>query len=1224
MKRGILSLFVGVLLVVGVMWSVGVAAATERVVIEQVVEPVQAVVGVRDLEMEETRVAFDLVVPRWEVVDGLVVVDGLNSRLSEAGAPDLPVYQTWVVLPPGAEVEVAVEVGAIERRGGVAVRPGATAVLPAQREETVTLNEIGWGYERDETIYKRDGLYPGQWYHVSKPQYYRDVRMVQLTLYPVRYEGKGGELVQVREMGVTVNFVGGEMTGRGASAVSGGYDAGLAEVVVNHAQIDGWRQLPPPTDSFTNTLPTGIDSYRIEVAETGIYEVSYADLQAAGMDVANVDPNTLGLWHRGVQVAYQWVGDGDSLFESGEAVRFYGWAFDGPRLETQHVNNNVFWLWADPAVVPTRIMTGTNELTHPLKTSFIDTITAEQDGVWFPTWSNEWDSFDNEPEAIYWWYLQKTTAVTTSAKYPVALFNPVSSGTTATYTVEFMSQNGPLVGGSYQPHKMTVYVDTARNYNSMRTWQGIRNVNIRGNMPNSVLVEGLNYFDLEMGTVTASYARDKIYVNRVTVDYERETEGVNDWLVIEDNGGARRFEVGNFSVGDEGDVLVWDIGDRWWPRAVPVTGTAIVDEGGTYRYRFGADDVLGEKAVYLVTNETVVQSPVSVVQYVGEDLSPVGGAEWVAISYGDFISEAMTLAAHRADPQFGGLSTHVVDIFDVQQQYGWGLPLPTAINSYLLAGLYEWPVAPNYLVLVGDATINPRKLSLNNLARGDDPLVPTHILYKDRFQGQIPADTGFSYLIGEEGGDPSTPYPEVVDLWPDMAVGRIPAQNVTEASNMVNKIILYEQNQLAPEAWQNEILFVSDNSDAGGQFCNENLETSQLLPTQFNQTHLCLPNNSGAATTALRQEMYNTIGVTGTLILNYRGHGSVVSWASPAIAGTGDYSLWANIDRPMVILSADCLDGYFAVPGRPGLGETFFKYNDRGSAAHWSSSGLGFSFEHTILHEGFYKGLFEEGITRIGDTVNWAKVGYVVDGRGHEAELWSFTLLGDPAMHVMRPDAAVVKEAVETTAEAGDLLTYTLTISNQGVMPTPMVVTDTLPLLTSYVGMTASAEVTTTVVGGQVRVELGDVVEWGEQVVVTLTLVLSTGAESGVIVNTAEVVGGLGADMVAGNNVDTAEVTVGSCVPGPLAPVVGEIVYGGGITLNWSGDGTTYEVYRRTAPYGMGGGAYATGLTGLTFVDPDPGVTGDVNTNYFYTVRSLDCAEIGVVDSQEMGVFDFG
>jgi hypothetical protein len=76
------------------------------------------------------------------------------------------------------------------------------------------------------------------------------------------------------------------------------------------------------------------------------------------------------------------------------------------------------------------------------------------------------------------------------------------------------------------------------------------------------------------------------------------------------------------------------------------------------------------------------------------------------------------------------------------------------------------------------------------------------------------------------------------------------------------------------------------------------------------------------------------------------------------------------------------------------------RLNNRGSVAHYSSSGLGFIFEQRILHGAFYDLVFCKHLNSIGDAVNFAKIEYYQSG-GDDSELYSFILLGDQVMKLL-------------------------------------------------------------------------------------------------------------------------------------------------------------------------------------------------------------------------------
>ena len=240
---------------------------------------------------------------------------------------------------------------------------------------------------------------------------------------------------------------------------------------------------------------------------------------------------------------------------------------------------------------------------------------------------------------------------------------------------------------------------------------------------------------------------------------------------------------------------------------------------------------------------------------------------------------------------------------------------------------------------------------------------------------------------------------------PDFAIGRIPAETVVEATNVVQKIkkfdIQFDMHQQNPQDWLQTALFVADITDDGaGNFCEENRRIAQLFPDDFNIVldGFCLESVDQIPN--LREKILIQTGNSqGVSLFNYRGHGSVSNWGNNILNAEEHADWWLNTNRPFVLVSADCLDGYFALPGSSGLGETFLKSNV-GSVAHWSSTGLGTTAEHTLLETHFYTGIFEMKQTALGDAARYAKLRYL----GDDSLIYSFTLVGDPALQMWQSD----------------------------------------------------------------------------------------------------------------------------------------------------------------------------------------------------------------------------
>lgn len=957
---------------------------------------------VSDLVSAESGLSFTLNTPPATVsAEGEVAIAGLEARVAQPGAPAIPYYTTLVALPPGAQATLVVSARNVSAHSLTAPLAAAPQVADqaglAEALDTglaaPQLEAYGVSREKDTAIYSADSLYPGVLYDLSEPMQMRDLRVVRLSLYPMRYNPVRAQLQLTGQLDVTLRFLGATPvnpanTGQPETPLT----QALGQLVLNADQARDWRSRPAAIQSSQTAFPLGVQTFKIEVNQDGIYEVTYADLVQAGMNVNGVNPHNFALNYRGQSMSYQFLGDADNAFEPGEALRFYGWAFDSSRMEEQFISNNVYWLWLD-AGAASLIPNGTNisGSTNIDRTRY--TVNDDPNVLYYGSFTDQWQDAPNEPDSWYWARMQQITGCNyiSPCQTPfiqtaqVDLPHPVlNSSSPANITVEVM-------GRGVTDHNVRVDVNGVIGVATLQFY-GKLDANAVGTLAAGNLIDGANTFDVVLQSDTSDY----IYLNRIEVEYSRYLMADNNQFIFPVSGsGARNLLIGGFSQNNPANAIVWNITDRNHPVRIPLTADDI-SGSGPYQYRVGLN--YNGLSHIIATTEDNVLSPQAISKYVGASLEPAGGsADWIAISHASLLASANTLATYRHNKD--GMATHVINVEDVVNQYGYGLWLPSAIHDYLYHATMDWDTPPTYVLLVGDSTINPRQLPTvlppGNTTPWDTSvpqLVPTGLEFVDRSQGQIPTDHVYAMLLGD-------------DELPDIAVGRLPAKTPAEADAMVQKIIRYETAFVDEESWTTHLLFVADDSDSGGAFCYENQTIIDgHVPADYVTDELCLPvGYSQADLDALRANLFTSVNA-GIGILNYRGHGSIPVWSN--IMSINDTAAWFNDAYPTFILSADCLDGYFAWPGWPALGETYFKLTGTGSAGHWSSSGLGFTDEHTVLHQAFYDGLHVAGLTTSGEAAVYSKIIYLATGN-HRSEAYAFILLGDPAMQMAFPKPPV-------------------------------------------------------------------------------------------------------------------------------------------------------------------------------------------------------------------------
>jgi len=164
----------------------------------------------------------------------------------------------------------------------------------------------------------------------------------------------------------------------------------------------------------------------------------------------------------------------------------------------------------------------------------------------------------------------------------------------------------------------------------------------------------------------------------------------------------------------------------------------------------------------------------------------------VIITNKTFTTSAAALKAAR-DAQ--GISTAVVDVQNLYDEFSYGAHGPAAIRAFLQRAVTTWATAPHYAILLGDASWDPRDyFGLGSVDYVPTKLIPTHYL-------QTASDEWFADFANS--GIPS------------LAIGRIPVRTADEASAVVNKLV----RRTAPPAdsWARIVEIVSD-ADNGVSF----------------------------------------------------------------------------------------------------------------------------------------------------------------------------------------------------------------------------------------------------------------------------------------------------------------------------------------------------------------------------------------------------------------------
>ncbi len=955
--------------------------------------------GVRLLSSTDAGLTFEVSVP-WEQLRLDPVTEGGKeyvrallpdwSTSAAPGAPALPLWTQSIGAPFGATLSVEVEPGTAHRWALAApILPAATQrvewPLPAGQGEIPPLPVSALVIQEDPAIYGRDAVYPGPLAEVASDGVMRQQRVAGIAAYPVQYDPATQELVVYESLRITVAFAGSHRGARGPAAESAAYERLLEQELLNYDTARPWRQgvvsdasSLAPSSTLVQELKAAVLEmpeappalgWRVKVRDEGLYKLSYAELQAAGLPVDSLDPRTFRLYHLGSEAAISVEGEGDGSFDSGDHILFYGQA-----VTSKYAADNVYWLtFGEAAGLRMTVRDGTP--TNEQSPSYYGAQrTMEQNNYYVPGAPG-----DEALDRWFWAYVYATTAgVPKSWSYTFSLTAPYAAPGTLTTALLGRFQN-PISPDHHAQIRLNGSLIADLWWDGM-TWQTVEVA-----IPEGLLVAGDNILQITCPNDTG-VGYDLVYVDWAELAFANTFLAEGDELSFDyEDGGAWKFQVDGFSTNQ---VAVYDVTDP--TRVVQIENLALT---GTGPYSVAFEDTLSAPVDYWATAIGAYRTVQAIEQDTASDLrSTDNGADYIVIAHGDFAAQAEQLRSWRASQ---GLRAMAVDVQDVYDEFGYGIAGAAPIRDFLAYAYANWVApAPSFVVLLGDGTYDPKNYAYTRVSYIHPYLAPV-----DPWIGETAADNRYVTLVGE-------------DTLPDMMLGRLSVNSTADAAAFVNKVIAYESSPTAD--WQGQVLAVADNGDTAGNFAqlSENLLSGYLpAPYQASKVYYGVTHPVTADARAAIQAGIND----GTLIVNYIGHAATTQWAGEGLFRAADVATLTNVGKYPVVLALTCWEGYYINPhaltsGQEAVGEVVTRAGGKGAVASWSPTGLGVATGHDFLDKGFFRAVFgdPDGVISLGAATAAGKLNLWAAGYSLDL-LDTYLLFGDPATKMRLPYPTAVE-----------------------------------------------------------------------------------------------------------------------------------------------------------------------------------------------------------------------
>ncbi len=776
-----------------------------------------------------------------------------------------------------------------------------------------------------------------------------------------------------------------------------------ANVVINLVP-DFLQVKSDPKYASNSAMATG-NWYKIGLPESGIYKLTYDDLKALDINVSNIDPRQIRIYHNGggvlpelnaeslyddlVEIPIYVSGESDGKFDNNDYILFYGrgpvtWKYNSGRVVFEHVQNPFedysYAFVVTGQGVGKRITEATaiSATADEIVTQFIDYRVHEVDKF----------NLTNVGRTYYGNKMEGNSTFNLSFDFP----NVVTS--------RYAQIHSELAGRNFSSASFNLFVDgvdkvnyfvepvsaSGQNYTHARSVGGWVTANPTDN------TMGLTLKHNATSTTTSDG-----YIDYISVNAWRNLRFVGPQMRFRNPEAAINSKVYEYRMSDASlQVQVWDVTDPVAPQIVK--GQL---NGSTFSFKV-AGHQLNE---FYAFNGSSYCTAEMIGRVDNQNLHSLHDVDFLIVTYPDFMEAAERIMAlhNRIDPE---LNVSITTPEKIYNEFSCGAKDISAIRDFCRMLYFDSNPGHRlkYLLLLGDCSFDYKNRS------GIVDFVPTYeTVASVNMLETFVTDDFFGCMDENEGN--------INQSLADIGIGRFTVSTLEQANRIVDKIERYvakDATSMGP--WRNTVTFFTD--DEGGFVDNaeklakmfpnvggEGVVVDKIYLDAYQQV-----NSPGGEICPEVNAAINSRMEKGTLVLNYTGHGGEVQLAEEKIMQRKDVDSWRNAPMYPLMITGTCEFSRYDDHSRTSLGEYAFLNQYGGMVAMFTTSRVTHGGDNLNFNKGVYNNLFRivgGEHYRLGDVYRMAKT------YGSKEEK-RYVFFGDPALRLAYPTWKV-----ETTAING-------------------------------------------------------------------------------------------------------------------------------------------------------------------------------------------------------------
>lgn len=736
--------------------------------------------------------------------------------------------------------------------------------------------------------------------------------------------------------------------------------------------------------------------YKMSISSTGMYKLTYSDMAAMGVDVANINPKNIRVYHNGggvlpkinksyypddlYEIPIFVSGEDDGVFNQNDYVLFYArgpvvWKYNNLKQYYSHVKNpytDYTYVFVTVGDTPGRRIQTADDVEADYVVSvdeYLDYRVKDVDEVNINNMGCTWffDKFD----------------VVLNRSYEFS-FDNLNTNKEMKMKASMASRNASAATMTFKYNNKQIYTKSFDHYTTYYYARWDTNCLVRFKPVQNPVV------------INAQYNRAASN-STAWMDYV----SVNAWCYLRMSGNVMEFrnpECSDKTIGYEyhlqnasSAVKVWNVTDPINPVMMKTTLSS-----STLSFKVKGNI----KNQFVAFNGNSFKTPEFVEVVANQNLHALRDVDYIIIAHPDFQAQAERLKNLHA--QLDDYTIEIVQPQYIYNEFSCGAQDVGGIRNFLKMLYKNNDVEQNlkYVLLFGDASYDYKNNDVNFIPSWEsfNSCVITASIVTDDFYA----------CFDDEEGDMEA-YNSIVDI----AVGRMPVSTTAQADDVVDKIEAYiSKNAATMSNWRNVITFICDDEQSDFINNSENLAKNLskwggdvLVDKIYLDAYNQVATASGQRCPEINEAISNRIQ-KGSLVVNYNGHGGELGWGDERILTIEDINSWENMPMCPLFITATCEFSRYDDHTRTSAGEIMFLSNKGGSIAMITTARTT-SGSYAVMSRA-YERMF---VLQNGEYPTMGDI-YFNSKQDKSSNTKVFVLFGDPALRLAYPKYNVVLKEI--------------------------------------------------------------------------------------------------------------------------------------------------------------------------------------------------------------------